>query len=137
MRVVLDSNIYVSALALPGGSADLALTAALDGRYVVLLSEPLLGEVLGVLGRKFDHNKDELARVALFLDDLADRISPKSRVGVLEDEPDNRILELAVDGRADVIVTGDRAMLRLGSFRGIPALSLRQFLTVIKENQAE
>lgn len=131
MRVVLDSNIYVSALALPGGSADLALTAALEGRYVVLLSEPLLGEVLGVLGRKFDHSKDELARVALFLDDLADRISPRSRLAVVEDEPDNRILELAVDGHADVIVTGERAMLRLGTFRGVQVLSLRDFLTRI------
>ena len=136
MRVVLDSNIYVSALALPGGSADLALTAALDGRYVVLLSEPLLGEVLGVLGRTFDHSKDELARVALFLDDLADRVSPTSRLDVLDDAPDNRILELAVDGHADVIVTGDRAMLRLGTFRGVRVLSLRQFLTVINDARA-
>ena len=131
MRVVLDSNIFISALALPGGTADLALTAALDGRFDVLMSEPVLGEILGVLGRKFGRNKDELARAALFLDDLSIDIATKSRIAVLSDEADNRILELAVDGGANIIVTGDRAMLRLGIFQDIHVLSLRQFLNLI------
>ena len=129
MRVVLDSNIYVSALTLPGGNADGALSAALEGVYVVLLSEPIMGEPLGVLGRKFSRDKEELARVALFLGELAERVSPRKRIVVLADEPDNRILECAVEGRADLIVTGDREILRIGSFEGIEIVSLRAFLT--------
>ena len=128
MRVVLDSNIYVSALTLPGGSADAAIGALLEGRYTALLSEPILGEVLGVLGRKFSREVEELARVALFLSDLTEHVNPHSRIGVLEDEPDNRILECAVTGRADLIVTGDRAMLDLGTFRDIDIVSLRASL---------
>ena len=77
MRVVLDSNIYVAALTLPGGRADIALGAALNGRdNVALLSEPILGETLGVLGRKFSRNKEELARAALFLSELTEHVSP-------------------------------------------------------------
>jgi putative PIN family toxin of toxin-antitoxin system len=129
MRVVLDSNIYVSALTLPGGSADFVLGAALDGACVLLVSEPNLGETLGVLGRKFSRDKEELARVALFLSELAEHVAPRRRLTVLGDEPDNRILECAVAGRADVIVTGDRAMLRLGSYAGIEIISLRAFLS--------
>jgi len=129
MRVVLDSSICVSALTLPGGNADGAIAAALDGTYVALLSEPILGETLGVLGRKFSRDKEELARVALFLSDLAEHVSARKRIEVLADEPDNRVLECAVEGRADLIVTGDRAMLRLGSFEGIEVVSLRAFLT--------
>ena len=128
MRVVLDSNIYVSALTLPGGNADGALSAALEGVYVALLSEPILGGTLGVLGRKFSRDKEELARVALFLSELAEHVSPRKRIEVLTDEPDNRVLECAVEGRADLIVTGDRAMLRIGSFEGIEIVSLRAFL---------
>ena len=45
------------------------------------------------------------------------------------DEPDNRVLECAVAGRADAIVTGDRAMLKLRRFEGIEILTLRAFLT--------
>ena len=129
MRVVLDSNIYVSALTLPGGNADGALSAALNGTYVALLSEPILGETLGVLGRKFSRDKEELARVALFLSELAEHVSPRRRIEVLTDEPDNRVLECVAEGRADLIVTGDRALLRLGSFEGVEIVSLRAFLT--------
>jgi uncharacterized protein len=129
MRVVLDSNIYVSALTLPGGRADAALAAALTGDYVALLSEPILGEILGVLGRSFSHDKEELARAALFLSDLAEHVSPRRRLSVLEDEPDNRILECAIEGDAELIVTGDKTMLRLGRFEGVEIVSLRAFLT--------
>ncbi len=76
MRVVLDSNIYVSALTLPGGSADSVLSAALTGAFVVLLSEPIFGETMGVLGRKFSRDKEELARVALFLSELTEHVAP-------------------------------------------------------------
>ena len=129
MRVVLDSNVYVSALTLPGGIADTVLTAALDGAYVALLSQPILGETLGVLGRKFSRDKEELARVALFLSELTEHVKPRHRIAVLADDPDNRIIECALEGGADLIVTGDRAMLRVGSFEGVEIVSLRAFLT--------
>jgi putative PIN family toxin of toxin-antitoxin system len=128
VRVVLDSNIYVSALTFPGGSGDAAIGALLDGRYTALISESILGEVLGVLGRKFSRDVDELARVALFLSELTEHVDPASRISVLDDEPDNRVLECAVSGRADMIVTGDRAMLSLGTFKDIEVVSLRAFL---------
>jgi putative PIN family toxin of toxin-antitoxin system len=128
MRVVLDSNIYVSALTSPGGTADAALDAILSGRATALLSEPLLGEILRVLGRKFSMDREELARTALFLGELAEHVAPRRRITVLADDPDNRVLECAIAGRADVIVTGDRAMLKLHRFEGIELLTLRAFL---------
>lgn len=128
MRVVLDSNIYVSALMLPGGSADVALSAALEGAYLALLSEPIRGETLGVLGRKFARDKEELARVAIFLSELTEHVAPRTRLNVLADEPDNRVLECAIEGGAELIVRGDRAMLRLGRFEGVAIVSLRDFL---------
>ena len=128
MRVVLDSNIYISALTLPGGTADAALGAILAGRATALLSEPLLGEILRVLGRKFSMDREELARTALFLGELTEPVAPHRRVAVLADDPDNRVLECAAAGRADVIVTGDRAMLKLRRFEGIEILTLRAFL---------
>jgi putative PIN family toxin of toxin-antitoxin system len=129
MRVVFDSNIYISALTLPGGSADSALAAALAGRATLLLSEPMLGEILGVLGRKFARDKEQLARTALFLTELAELIQPRTRLRLLADDPDNRVLECAVAGRADLVVTGDRAMLKLDRLQEIEIISLRTFLT--------
>jgi putative PIN family toxin of toxin-antitoxin system len=131
VRVVFDSNIYVSALALPGGRADAAVLALLAGRATAMISEPILGEVLRVLGRKFGHDREQLARVAIFLSELAEPVDSRRRIHALADEPDNRILECAVAARADLIVTGDRAMLRLGSFEGVQIVSLRDFLDLV------
>jgi putative PIN family toxin of toxin-antitoxin system len=128
MRVVFDSNVLVSAFALPGGSADRAVAAVLDGRVTLVLSRPIVGEVLGVLGRKFSRDTEELSRLAVFLADLAEVVDPSARLKVLADEPDNRVLECALEGGARLIVTGDRAMLALKEFQGIEIVTLRDFL---------
>lgn len=128
MKVVFDSNIYVSALAIPGGVADRALDAAMEGAFQLALSRPILTEVLGVLSRKFARAPEELARAALFLASMAEMVTPVRRVKVLADDPDNRILECAFAARADLIVTGDQEMLSLGAWEGIAILSLREFV---------
>jgi putative PIN family toxin of toxin-antitoxin system len=83
----------------------------------LVISKAIIDELLSVLARKFSKNADELARVAVFLTDLASVVRPRRRLQVLADEPDNRILECALTARADAIVTGDSAMLELESFR--------------------
>ena len=100
----------------------------LAGRATALLSEPILGEILGVLGRKFSADREELARTAIFLGELTEPVAPRLRLKALADDPDNRILECAVAGRADLIVTGDRALLKLCHFEGIEIITLRAFL---------
>lgn len=128
MRVVFDSNIFVSALTFPGGAADRALGVALQGGITLLLSEPLLGEVLGVMGRKFLRDAEELSRLAVFLAELAEQVDPRIHLAVLSDEPDNRVLECAVAGRADAIVTGDHVVLQLATFEGVSIITLRELL---------
>ena len=128
MRVVFDSNVLISALTLPGGSADRAVAAVLDGRVTLLLSKPILGETLGVLGRKFSRDTEELARLAVFLADLTEFIATTRRIDVLADDPDNRVLECALAGAAQLIVTGDRAMLALRDYGGMEIVTLREFL---------
>lgn len=124
MKVVFDTNIFVSALTLPGGHGDLALRRVVDGRDTLVLSKPIVDEVLSVLARKFARDREELARVALFLSSIAELVEPLDPITALADEPDNRVLECAVTARAEVVVTGDRAMLELGEFRGIRISSL-------------
>ena len=128
MRVVFDTNIFVSALALPGSVAERALFRVIEGRDHLIVSKALIHELLGVLAKKFSHDQEELARVAVFLADIAELVDPDRRINTLPDDADNRILEAAVTGRAEVIVTGDQAMLRLGRFEGIQMLSLHAYL---------
>jgi len=128
MKVVFDTNILVSALVFPGGRADIALRRIIEERDRLLLSKPSLDELLGILARKFSRDSEELAHVAVFLSDLSIVVKPRRKLAVLADDPDNRILECAVTGGADAIVTGDKAPLELRTFRKVKLLSLRAYL---------
>jgi len=131
MKVVFDTNILVSALVFPGGRADIALRRIIEARDRLLLSRAILDELLGILARKFSRDAEELAHVAVFLSDLSIAVKSRRKLAVLADEPDNRILECAVTGGADAIVTGDKALLELKTFRKVKLLSLRAYLEQI------
>ena len=128
MKVVFDTNILVSALVFPGGRAEAALLRIIEEHDQLLLSKPILDELLGVLARKFSRDAEELARVAVLLSELGLTVRPRRKLRVVKDDPDNRVLECAVAGRADVIVTGDKDLLELREYRGIRIISLRQYL---------
>lgn len=125
---MFDTNILVSALAFPGGRGEAALRRIVEERDQLVLSKPIIDELLGILARKFSRDAEELAHAAVFLSELAQLVKPRRRLHVVKDEPDNRILECALAGRADAIVTGDRALLALGEFRGVRVIGLREFL---------
>ena len=131
LKAVFDTNIFVSALAIPGGQAERAIDLVIDARVDLCISKEIIHEVLGVLAQKFSKGPEELSRTAVFLSELAAVVSPRRKLAVLGDEPDNRILECAEAGHADVIVTGDRAMLNLKIYKKIRILKLRQFLDEI------
>jgi putative PIN family toxin of toxin-antitoxin system len=130
LKVVFDSNIFVSALLLPGGRAELALEKIVSGEDRLVISKAIIDETLSVLANKFSREREELARAAVFLAELGEIVVPRRRLSVLADEPDNRILECAAAGKVDLIVTGDRAMLGLGEYKGIRIVTLREYLTM-------
>jgi putative PIN family toxin of toxin-antitoxin system len=128
MRVVVDTNVLVAAFVFPGGAGEAALRRIIEGRDELLLSKPILDELLGVLGRKFARDAEELSHVAVFLDELATMVAPRRRLRLVTDDADNRILECAASGRAEAIVTGDKALLALKRFEMIPIETLASYL---------
>lgn len=128
MRVVFDTNIFISALTLPGGRADKAVMKIIDGEDTLVISREIIDEVLTVLARKFSKDAEALSRVAVNLAGMGELVSPSEKLAVLDDEADNRILECAVAGKAEAIVTGDKAMLMLKSFQNIKIMTLGGYL---------
>ncbi len=128
MKVVFDTNVFVSALTLPGGRGDQALRQIIDGRDTLAFSKAILDELLSVLARKFARDREELARVAVFVSNLGELVEPRETLRELDDEPDNRVLESVLAANADLIVTGDRAMLSLERIRGVRIVSLSTYL---------
>jgi putative PIN family toxin of toxin-antitoxin system len=101
LKAVFGTNIFVSALAIPGGQAERAIDLVIDARVNLCISKEIIHEVLGVLAQKFSKGPEEPARTAVFLCELAELVVPREKLAVLDDAPDNRSLECAVTGHAD------------------------------------
>ena len=130
MRIVLDTNVYISGLLVPDGTPGKILRLFERTDFILLTSQPILDELHGKLIRKFGYSKKDAEHVVSEIEREAEKIYTVSLVEAIPNDPtDNRILECALDGFADIIVSGDKKHLqRLGEFDGIPILSPAEFL---------
>ncbi len=121
MRVVLDSNVLVSALARPQGRVAPLLRAAEGRRYRLVVSPTIVAEVARSLRDDFRWEETRVIRRLQRMTKKKEIVVPRLIPDVIKDDPDdNHILACAVEGKADVIVSGDRHLLRLKSYQGIP-----------------
>ena len=117
MRVVLDTNVIVSAVMF-GGLPEKLLVKILSGDHVIVISPYIIEETNRILRTKFSSKPDSLK----LLNDLlkeADIQYFVPFIHVLSDEPDNRILETAVVGKAEIIVTGDKLLLDQKKYKDV------------------
>ncbi len=129
MRVVADTNILVSAL-LFGGTSEQLFLAGLRGEIQLLTSLSLLKEFEKVLKEKFKLNIHLVREIIEEVREVAEIVEVASHIKAISyPDGDNRVLECAVDGKADFIVTGDtRHILPLKEYGGIKILSPSEFL---------
>jgi putative PIN family toxin of toxin-antitoxin system len=130
LRVVLDTNVILSGFLLPESNPGKILRLAAEGRFVLVLSPDILAEVERVFLKKFRYSAADAAKAKASLELIGELVSPTSLIELISKDPsDNRILECALDGLADVIVSGDKKhLLSLGTFRQRPLLSPADFL---------
>jgi uncharacterized protein len=133
-RVVLDTNILVSALGWRGAPHEI-VRSCLDHRHQMLLSPDLLEEVERVLRYpKFHFSSAEILDYLVTLTEAAELVSPGFRVEIIEEDPsDNRVLECALAGHAQVIVSGDGHLLSVEGFE-IPVLRPQVFQNLYNQN---
>ena len=134
LRVVLDTNILISAFTYPNGRLSQIWRLALLGKYHLLVSPAIIGEVGKVLRAKFGWDGDHVTARLRLLIKVAEIVIPVEPLQTIEDDPDdNRILECAVAGQAHLIVSGDRHIRRIGSYREIGIASPTEFLRILGE----
>ena len=126
-RVVLDTNILVSAQVLKVNPAAIVGLAQAD-KIKAVSSDPLLAELYDVLAKKFLYPKLRLDLLDSDLRGFLQIVQPAQTLRVVDDEPDNRVLEAAVAGGCDYVVTGDKLLLKLEAYQEIKILSADQFL---------
>ncbi|MGD0480859.1 MAG: putative toxin-antitoxin system toxin component, PIN family [Terracidiphilus sp.] len=111
------------------------LELALNGRAHLLVSQSLNSELARVLREKFDLTPRQITANADTLWKHAEWIVPRRRLKLCPDEPDNRVLECAMEGHADFIVTGDRDLLNLPAIEGLAILTPAAFLSRSTESE--
>jgi putative PIN family toxin of toxin-antitoxin system len=132
VKVVLDTNILISAFVFPGGPPEDVFRAALEGRIELVTSPPLLAEFGRVLSSKFGWEPSIAEQAVAQIARVGTVVRPKERVVEIVDDPDDdRVLEVALAGGADVIVSGDRHLLGLRTWRGIEIEKAARFLRTL------
>jgi uncharacterized protein len=133
MRVVFDTNVFISAFVTPASQGERAFLLAHQRRFDLYTSVSILTETAGRLRRKFDQDEDDIRQALRQISRVAVVVKPSRTITVVADKADNRILECAIEAGADLVVTGDRHLLRLRQFEGIPIVRLADFLRMFPE----
>lgn len=128
VKAVFDTNILISVFLVPGGHAERAFMLAQRRKVALSTSIPILTELAHKLREKFGVGEREITAALRLISRTGTIVRPRQTIHVLRDAPDNRILECALEARADVIVTGDTHLLKLRDFQGIASIRLRDFL---------
>ncbi|WP_330205133.1 putative toxin-antitoxin system toxin component, PIN family [Cyanobacterium sp. Dongsha4] len=130
IRVVIDTNIFVSAL-LFENSLPFQVVKLAEKTGIILFSEATLGELKQVLSRKkFDKYVTLQEREAFLLKLMTagENVVIHRKITACRDEKDNKFLELAINGNADFIITGDNDLLVLNPFENIPIINPDVFI---------
>lgn len=128
MRVVLDTNVFISAVL--GGRLGIILDEWKAGRLTLIVTDAIAGEYLHVMNRpKFKISEDEIVAVSDYLLQIAEFVTPDEEITVVVDDPtDNRFLDAAIAGKVDFVVSGDHHLLDLQSFRNIPIVTAKELI---------
>jgi putative PIN family toxin of toxin-antitoxin system len=136
VRVVFDTNIFISAFVIPGGRAEESFLHAVHGTFELATSVAILTETANILKGKFKWPEERIKTLLELIGRIAEVHKTRPHLHVLKDDPDNRILECAVAAEADVVVTGDRHLLSLGEYQGIPIRRLAELLDELETDQS-
>ena len=134
VRVVLDTNVLVSAFRNKGKSR--SLLSGLMEKHEVVLSSQILAELADVLSRdKFNVTNAQIDKFLSILVRYAVVVPVQSTSIILEDPDDDVILDTAFCGKAEYIVSGDKHLLKIVRYRNVEILSVNDFLQKIDKKQ--
>jgi putative PIN family toxin of toxin-antitoxin system len=137
LKIVFDTNIYISAFVIPGGNAEKTYLHAIDGDFELCTSIAILTELARKLDEKFGWEKHKIAQLITSISNLATVLKTTPWLKVVSDDPDNRILECAIKAEADFLVTGDKHLLKLRNYGNFEIIRLSTLLSILHQLSIE
>jgi len=133
LKIIADTNVLVSAFITFGNEYEILKLAKLE-QIKIILSLKLLEEFNDVIKReKFGFSKEQIENFTKQILDITETIYSSTKIDVIkEDMDDNKVLEAAIDGKIDYIVSGDEHLLKLKEFKDIKIVNVKEFLSLIK-----
>lgn len=142
IRAVLNANVLASALISPSGaSAQIVRSLAKQGSFTLVTSRDLSEEIERVLfyprvRKRIRASDEEIRQWVVSLNIIADIVTPTIDLSVVSADPDDdKYVEVALEGHADFIVSGDSHLLELESYEGVRIIAPREFLDILQEEQ--
>jgi len=130
-KLIIDTNVLVSTLIQKSYPNFIFFNCVLENRFEICISDDLLEEYLEVINRpKFSKYPDFLIKAELVIfqiEGIATKFFPKDRIEIIADSPDNRLLELAFEAKADFIITGNTNDFTMAEFGGTKIISPKEF----------
>ena len=147
MRAVVDTSVWVSAILNPSGPPAQVLEALEDGQFSLVASEPLLAELAKVIARgrlvrRYNLTTETTAPVLRVLRD-SEFTAVTGSVRICRDPDDDMVIETAINGRADVLVSRDDDLKRYPEVaavmaeRGVRVLTVQRFLDALREAKSQ
>ena len=140
LKVVLDTNVFVSSLLTKTGRPAIVLDAWRASRYLLVTSPSIISEIERVVSaphfqNKYGVGRKQIRRLVLLLENDAIVVPGSAPVAgtIPEDTTDEMFLAAALEAGADLIVSGDRHLLDLGEYKTIPISTVRRFLELLEK----
>ena len=134
LKVILDTNILISATYW-FGNPKYVFDLALAGQIRVFTTQKLLEEYKASIIRDFAETSEGAEEKVKVILSVSGIVEPKEKVFICEDKDDNKVIEAALEAKADYIISGDKHLLRLIEFRGIRIVPAQEFIETIASNK--
>ena len=131
LKVVIDTNVFIAAFYLPESRPAGVVLLARRQTILNVISPPILKEVERIIKKKLLWDNAKTQSAVRRIRNFSEEVQPQERLAIIADDPDNRILECAVAGQADFIISGDHHLLDLKNYQGIKIVTPARFLELI------
>lgn len=128
IKVVFDTNIFVSIFVFPGGVPEEVFKLVVYRDVELGVSDEIVDEFKRIMKEKFYCTNNKLSEILNLIKNNSTNVIPEKKINIIKDKADNKILECAEKFKSDFIISGDKHIVSVKKYKNIKILTVREFL---------